>query len=108
MSEQILDEYYDALKRIKNGKPIRVGLSERLSLKAVAIEAGKSPGAIKKSRPIFHALIADIKLAMEVNKNSKTDDELAVQRYKSEANKWRKLYEDSIRITPAKPEVFGW
>lgn len=64
MSEA-LAEYFEALERLKLNKPIRISLDTKISNDAVALEAGRSKGAIKKSRPIFADLIVAIDCAAE-------------------------------------------
>lgn len=59
MSEALV-EYFEALERLKFNKPIRVSLGTKISNDSVALEAGRSKGAIKKSRPIFADLIVAI------------------------------------------------
>lgn len=55
-----IDEYYSALERLINNAPIIVALGTKISYGAVSLEAGKSKGSIKKSRPIFTDLIRKI------------------------------------------------
>lgn len=55
-----LDDYYSALDRLIKNKPTIVPLGTKISYDAVSLEAGKSKGSIKKSRPIFTDLIRKI------------------------------------------------
>lgn len=57
---ETLKDYFDALERLKSGKPINVPKSLKISLDAVALEAGRNKGAIKKSRAIYADLITEI------------------------------------------------
>ncbi|WP_333668601.1 hypothetical protein [Acinetobacter guillouiae] len=59
MSEALV-EYFEALERLKVNKPIRVVIGTKISNDSVALEAGRSKGAIKKSRLIFADLIIAI------------------------------------------------
>lgn len=59
----MLDEYYEALARLKVRRPLRVPKGTRITNDAVALEAGRGRGSIKKSRAVYRDLIADIKLA---------------------------------------------
>lgn len=59
MSEAII-EYFEALERLKVNKPIRIDIGTKISNDSVALEAGRSKGAIKKSRLIFADLIVAI------------------------------------------------
>lgn len=54
--------YYDALNRLVSGKPEIVAQGTKITLNSVAIEAGRSPGSIKKSRTVFEALIREIQV----------------------------------------------
>lgn len=67
MSET-LGEYYEALERLKQGKPVRVPNGTKITNDAVALEAGRSKGAIKKSRAIFSDLIVAIDMAAQEQK----------------------------------------
>lgn len=46
MSE-FLGEYFEALERLKLGKPLHVPVDTKISNDSVALEAGRSKGAIK-------------------------------------------------------------
>lgn len=58
---QTLKPYYEALMRLVLGIPQRVPVGTKISLKSVALEAGKTEGSIKKSRAVFANLITEIK-----------------------------------------------
>ena len=62
MSE-MLGEYFEALERLKQGKPLHVSVGIKISNDSVALEAGRNKGAIKKSRSIFADLIVAIDMA---------------------------------------------
>lgn len=62
MSE-MLGEYFEALERLKYGKPLHVSVGTKISNDSVALEAGRNKGAIKKSRSIFADLIVAIEVA---------------------------------------------
>lgn len=62
MSEALI-EYFEALERLKVNKPIRIDIGTKISNDSVALEAGRSKGAIKKSRLIFADLIVAIDIA---------------------------------------------
>lgn len=63
MTSELLTPYYDALDRLKSGKPQVVPKGTKITNDAVSLEAGRKKGSIKKSRTIFAGLIADIDLA---------------------------------------------
>lgn len=67
MSE-FLGEYFEALERLKLGKPLHVPVDTKISNDSVALEAGRSKGAIKKSRSIFADLIVAIEVAAKEKK----------------------------------------
>lgn len=56
MTTASMDEYFAALDRLQTR-------GEKITNDAVAIEAGRKKGSIKKSRPAFAPLIAAINLA---------------------------------------------
>lgn len=67
MSE-FLGEYFEALERLKLGKPLHVPVDTKISNDSVALEARRSKGAIKKSRSIFADLIVAIEVAAKEKK----------------------------------------
>ena len=67
MSE-ILGEYWEALERLKQGKPVHVSVGTKISNDSVALEAKRNKGAIKKSRIIFADLIVAIDVAANEQK----------------------------------------
>lgn len=95
MSET-LNVYFEALERLKKGRQISVPKGTRITNDAVAIEAGRGKGSIKKSRPIFKALIEAITQAAEDQAKStdKTTEQLISA--KAEAKKYRKLWEEAL------------
>jgi len=96
MSDEKLKDYYTALERIVNNKPLVVEVGSRITLKSVALEAGKSAGAIKKSRPLYASLVADIKSA-ETRKNEKKNlHDHKIDRLRTEVQKYKALYEESL------------
>ncbi|RQM47132.1 hypothetical protein EHZ19_15880 [Paraburkholderia bannensis] len=59
MSENLI-HYFRALERLEAGRPVRVPKGTRITNDAVALEAGRGKGSIKRSRPVFDKLIAEI------------------------------------------------
>lgn len=55
-----MQDYVDALNRLKAGKPTRVPKGTKITNDSVSLEAGRSKGSIKKSRLGFAQLINDI------------------------------------------------
>lgn len=78
MSAALHADYYEALDRLKSGRPKIVPKGTRISKDAVSLEAGRKKGTIKKSRAIFVALIAAIDAAaMEQGLPQKTHAKVA-------------------------------
>mgnify|MGYP003525973521 FL=1 len=96
MSNEIIDDYFEALERLKSNSPIRIPKDSKISNDNVSLEAGRKKGTIKKSRPIFDELITAI------NKTKKKDDALIIEaqtklnKYKKELQQYKFLYEESI------------
>lgn len=66
-----LQPYYEALNRLIAGKCTLLPPGTKITLNAVALEAGKSAGSIKKSRGVYAALIREIEQrAKAQNENS--------------------------------------
>lgn len=63
MTKQPMDEYFQALERLKNGQTRLVGRGAKITNDAVSLEAGRKKGSIKKSRPLFKELIEAIDVA---------------------------------------------
>lgn len=77
MSNSLI-EYTEALERLKNNQPVRVPKGTKITNDAVALEAGRGKGSIKKSRPVFHDLIEAIEHAAagQVNRAVVSKDKL--------------------------------
>lgn len=65
-----INDYYAALERLINNVPVIVPIGTKISYDAVSLEAGKSKGSIKKSRPIFTDLIKKIDNLKESRKDN--------------------------------------
>lgn len=93
----MIDEYHDALTRLKNNKPIRVPKGSRINKDTVALEAGRERGSVKKSRKIFAALIYEIEKAAKsqtkIDSNSIQD---RLEKCKKEKERYRDLYHQSL------------
>jgi len=79
-----MNEYSEALLRLKNGRPKKVPKGTRITNDAVSLEAGKKKGSIKKSRPQFHDLIADIDAEAAAQKNPELAHTNELARFKAE------------------------
>ena len=92
----ILKDYFDALERLKLGKPVNVPKGTKITNDSVSQEAGRKKGTIKKSRPVFSDLIEAINTAANVE--SKPTDEMRerLDQAKAEAAKYRALWEEAL------------
>ena len=94
MSE-FLGEYFEALERLKLEKPLHVIVGTKISNDSVALEAGRSKGAIKKSRSIFADLIVAIEVAAKEQKILPIDQR-KVLKLQDEVNILRKDLERAL------------
>lgn len=92
-----LIEYFEALDRLKKNRPLNVPKGTKITNDAVALEAGRGKGSIKKSRVVFAELIAAIKQAA-AGHEKKPDSDLKEKlcRSKNEADRYRRLYEEGL------------
>ncbi|HSD38672.1 MAG TPA: hypothetical protein VLC92_14250 [Rhodocyclaceae bacterium] len=91
----VLTDYFDALERLKKGRPINVPKGTRITNDAVSLEAGRKKGTIKKSRPIFGALLGAIDAAkIEATQGDRIQERLAEA--KAEAARYRSLWEGAL------------
>jgi hypothetical protein len=81
MSVESLSDYFEALERLKKGCPKNVPKGTKISKDAVALEAGRGKGSIKKSRKSFGDLIVAIDAA---SKESNPKNDLADRLKKSQ------------------------
>ncbi len=94
MSE-MLGEYFEALERLKQGKPLHVSVGTKISNDSVALEAGRNKGAIKKSRSIFADLIVAIEVAAK-EQNILPIDQRKVLKLRDEVITLRKDLEKAL------------
>lgn len=92
----ILDDYFKALDRLIKGQPKRVDKGTKISKDAVALEAGRKKGTIKKSRPIFHDLIIAINAAASVESGPIEKQKEQLAQAKAETAKYRTLWEEAL------------
>lgn len=91
-----LVEYYNALDRLINKKPIRIPKSAKINNDNVALEAGRKKGSIKKSRPIYEDLIIAIKAANEKEGESTNQEKAKYLKAKEDSQKYKILWEESL------------
>lgn len=92
----ILKDYFDALERLKNGRPDNVRKGTKINNDNVSLEAGRKKGSIKRSRPIFAPLIAAIDLAAKENGDPIDEAKEQLIKAKAEAASYRKRWEESL------------
>ncbi|MBS1154455.1 MAG: hypothetical protein H6R07_379 [Proteobacteria bacterium] len=87
-------DHFDALERLKQGKPVNVPKGTKITNDSVSLEAGRKRGSIKKSRPQDIALIQAIAAAKA---EDKPQDEMRKQlnQLKAERAKDRILLDES-------------
>lgn len=96
-----LFEYFEALERLKESKPLRISAPYSINKDTVALEAGRKRGSIKKSREVNSLLIKEINKAREMYELSKTESPIHKLRNqlansKKKSDEWRKKYEEAI------------
>jgi hypothetical protein len=92
----ILKDYYDALDRLKRGKPVNVPKSTKITNDSVSLEAGRKKGTIKKSRPMFILLIDAIKAAALEERKPLDGAREQLDQAKAEARRYRVLWEEAL------------
>lgn len=91
-----LKEYFDALKRLKEGRPENVRKGTKINNDSVSLEAGRKKGTIKRSRPVFGSLIAAIDMAAKENSGPVDEAKERLVKAKAEAARYRVLWEESL------------
>ena len=89
MVKDSLSDYVDALERLKEGKPVVVPKGTKITKDAVALEAGRGKGSIKKSRAVFSDLIEAIDEAAKAQASPETARKDQLARVKSKAEQYR-------------------
>lgn len=92
----ILKDYFEALERLKRGKPLNVPKGARITNDSVSLEAGRKKGTIKKSRPIFKELIEAIDSAPVTEPLPRDEMREQLERAKAEAARYRVLWEEAL------------
>ncbi|WP_283183498.1 hypothetical protein [Pseudomonas svalbardensis] len=88
--------YYEALNRLVENKTLIVPAGSKITLNSVALEAGKSEGSIKKSRPVYRALIEEIKVRARQQMEARAPGSFKVSEAKDKASK-EKATADSFK-----------
>jgi hypothetical protein len=92
----ILKDYFEALERLKNGKPVNVPKGTKITNDSVSLEAGRKKGTIKKSRPVFIDLINAIHAAEATDIKPTDELRMRLDQAKAEAAKYRTLWEEAL------------
>lgn len=92
----ILKDYFDALERLKKGKPINVLKGTKITNDSVSLEAGRKKGTIKKSRPVFSDLIQAIEAVAKEGGNPQDEMKERLMEAKAEAARYRALWEEAL------------
>lgn len=92
----ILKDYFEALERLKNGKPVNVPKGTKITNDSVSLEAGRKKGTIKKSRPVFIDLINAINAAAATDIKQTDELRMRLDQAKAEAAKYRTLWEEAL------------
>lgn len=93
----MIEEYFEALRRLIQNKPINVGKGTKINKDTVALEAGKKRGCIKKSRVVFKSLIEEIDEAQREQNFPVEKLKLQKSKYKDDAEDYRQKYEDALK-----------
>jgi hypothetical protein len=93
---QSLTDYFDALARLIAGAPQVVPKGTKITNDAVALEAGRGKGSIKKSRIIFADLIVAINSAAEAQTKASNPNKERMAKLKTSADDYRAKWEASI------------
>lgn len=91
-----LQHYWDALDRLTQGKPIRAPHSYKINLNTVAVEAGRKPGSIKKSRESHRPLIEAIKIAGEKQQDPIIDVKKKLARQTDKVKSYKQRYHEAL------------
>lgn len=91
-----IDEYFEALKRLKKNTPVRLPKGTTISKDTVAMEAGRKRSSIKRSRPVFDRLIAEIDLAVSNQDGSLHKRKDRFEKIKAEKQRYQLMYHQSL------------
>lgn len=92
----ILKDYFEALERLKKGRPRRVPKGTKITNDSVSLEAGRKKGTIKRSRPIFQDLIGSINAAAAEKASPEDEAKQQWAAAKADAAKYRALWEEAL------------
>lgn len=93
---QPLDDYFAALERLKKGRPKLVPKGTKITNDAVALEAGRGKGSIKKSRLAFADLIVAIDQAAQAQASPAREAQAQLTKAKARAEDIRAKLEAAL------------
>jgi hypothetical protein len=93
---QPLTDYFEALERLKTGRTTHVPKGTKITNDAVALEAGRGKGSIKKSRAIFNGLIQAIDAATAEQAKGQHQQREKLDKAKITVNQYRRELEASM------------
>jgi hypothetical protein len=91
-----LQDYFDALERLKKNVPIHVPMHSKITRDAVSLEAQRGKGSIKKSRTVYTNLIKAIDFAALEQSKSKVYRQEQVERIKLESRSLRQQLDSAL------------
>ena len=92
----ILQDYRNALARLRRDKPENVPKGTKITNDSVSLEAGRKKGTIKRSRPIFKDLIDEINAAAAEQLKPEDAQKARIDQLKAEVSKYRTLWEEAL------------
>ena len=92
MEKRQHSEYYEALERLDKNKPIRLPKGTKIKKSNVELEAGRTKGAIKRSRKSFGLLIETIEEAEARQNAPKKKASETTKKYKELSESYKKKY----------------
>ncbi len=91
-----LNDYFEALERLKKNESKIVPVGTKITNDAVALEAGRQKGSIKKSRAVFHDLILAIEVAANEQAKLFNRPDEKFEKVKNDAASYKKAWEESL------------
>ena len=91
-----IDEYFEALDRLKKNTPIRLPKGTTISKDTVAMEAGRKRSSIKRSRTVFVPLIAEIESVIANQHSSKHQVRNSIVKVKADRDRYQLLYHQAL------------
>lgn len=96
MANQPLEDYFAALERLIKGAPKVVPKGAKITNDAVALEAGRGKGSVKKSRRVFADLIAAIEDAARAQAAPTRENQERLAKAKNRAEDYREKWEAAL------------